>query len=64
VSPHILRHTWATRTARNGVSMREIADFLGDDIRTVEKNYYHQHPDYLHAAADWRECERGATDIG
>ena len=56
-SPHIWRHTWCTRAARAGVSMREIADFTGDDIRTVEKNYIHHSPQYLKDVADWRERE-------
>lgn len=59
VSPHILRHTWATRAAQAGVPMREIADWLGDDIQTVEKNYYKRSPHYLKAAIDWREREGG-----
>jgi integrase len=59
VTPHILRHTWATRAAQNGVSMREIADWLGDNIATVEKNYYHHSPHYLKDAVDWRDREAG-----
>jgi integrase len=58
VSPHIYRHTWATRAARAGVPMREVADFLGDDLRTVEKVYYKHSPEYLKAARDWREIEK------
>lgn len=57
VTPHVFRHTWATRAARAGVSMVDIADFLGDDLRTVEKNYRHHSPDFLRGAADWRERE-------
>lgn len=58
VTPHTLRHTWATRAAQAGVAMREIADWLGDNISTVEKNYYHHSPAYLKDAVDWRERER------
>ena len=57
VTPHVFRHTWATRAARAGVSMVDVADFLGDDLRTVEKNYRHQSPDFLKGAADWRDRE-------
>lgn len=57
VTPHVFRHTWATRAARAGVSMVDIADFLGDDLRTVEKNYRHQSPHFLRGAADWRDRE-------
>jgi len=42
--------------------MREIADFLGDKLSTVEKNYYHHSPDYLRGAADWRAREQRAGD--
>jgi integrase len=63
VTPHVFRHTWATRAARAGVSMVDIADFLGDDLRTVEKNYRHHSPDFLRGAADWREREADRTNI-
>lgn len=58
VTRYTLRHTWGTRAAQNRVSMREIADQLGDSIKTVEKNYYHHSPDYRRASADWRDEER------
>jgi len=58
VTPHVLRHTWATRAAQAGVPMREIADWLGDNIATVERNYYKRSPHYLKDAVDWREREQ------
>lgn len=60
VTPHTLRHTWATRAARAGVPMIDVADMLGDDLRTVEKNYRHQSPAHLKGAADWRDREKAA----
>jgi integrase len=57
VTPHVWRHTWATRAARAGVSMREIADVLGDDVETVERNYMHHHPDFQKGAVNWRDRE-------
>jgi len=60
VTPHTLRHTWATRAARAGVSLRDISDFLGDDVRTIERVYRHHHPDFLREAANWREKEQEA----
>lgn len=63
VSPHVLRHTWATRAAQAGVPMREIADWLGDTIQTVEKNYYKRSPHYLRDAIDWREREGDRATI-
>jgi integrase len=62
VTPHVLRHTWATRAARNGVSAREIADVLGDDVQTVERNYMHHHPDFQRNAINWREREGRSPD--
>jgi len=58
ITPHVFRHTWATRAARAGVSMVDIADFLGDDARTIERHYRHHSPDYLRTAANWREREK------
>lgn len=57
VTPHTLRHTWATRAMRAGVPPHDVAGVLGDDLKTVMKNYYHHHPDYMRGAADWRERE-------
>lgn len=51
---HVLRHTWATLAARAGVPIWQIAGVLGDDPRTVEKNYLHHCPDHLRAAVNRR----------
>ncbi|WP_395713183.1 hypothetical protein [Reyranella sp.] len=45
------------------MSTREIADFLGDKIATVERNYYHHSPDYLRGAADWRSREAAPAAV-
>lgn len=45
--PHVFRHTWATRAVTRGVPLIKVALFLGDTIKTVEKNYAHLQPDYL-----------------
>ena len=50
--PHVFRHTWATHAAEDGVAMNVIAGFLGDTMKTVEKNYMHLSPDYLRQAVD------------
>jgi integrase len=63
VTPHILRHTWATRAAQAGVPMREVADWLGDSIQTVERNYYKRSPHYLKDATEWREREADRANI-
>lgn len=41
VTPHVLRHTWATLAARAGASLWEIGAVLGDDPVTVARNYAH-----------------------
>lgn len=53
VTPHTLRHTWATLAARAGVSMFEIAGVLGDSLATVQKNYLHHSPDHLRGAVNF-----------
>lgn len=57
VTPHVLRHTWATRAAQNGVPMRQIADQLADSVATIERNYYHHSPEYMKEAQSWRDKE-------
>jgi integrase len=57
VSPHTLRHTWATRASQNGVSMEEIAVQLADSPQTVERTYLHHSPDHLKNAVNWRDRE-------
>lgn len=54
VTPHTLRHTWATQAARAGVPLWEIAGVLGDDEATVRKNYLHHCPGHLRGAVNFR----------
>jgi integrase len=54
VTPHTLRHTWATQAARAGVPLWEIAGVLGDSLETVRKNYLHHCPEHLRSAVDAR----------
>lgn len=53
VTPHTLRHTWATWAARAGVPMWDIAGVLGDGEATVRKNYAHHSPEYLRGAVNF-----------
>lgn len=55
VTPHTLRHTWATWAAQAGVPMWEIAGVLGDTLATVERKYAHHHPDYLRSAVNFQK---------
>lgn len=52
VTPHVMRHTWATLAARRGVSMFEIAGVLGDTVDTVSAHYLHHSPGHLMAAVN------------
>lgn len=51
VTPHILRHTCATWLSMAGRPMSEIARYLGNTEKMVEKVYAKYHPDYLRDAA-------------
>lgn len=56
VSPHTLRHTAATWMAQDGVSMFEIAGFLGHTTARTTEMYAKHSPDYMDAAK--RSLER------
>lgn len=58
VTPHTLRHTWATLAARAGVDLYEIAGVLGDTLATVERNYLHHAPDHLRTAINFKSAAR------
>ena len=48
ISFHVLRHTYASRLARNGVPMAVIAAQLGhSDTRMTERHYAHLAPSYV-----------------
>jgi integrase len=51
VSPHTLRHTAATWLMQRGTDLGEAAGFLGMTIQTLERVYYHHHPDFQANAA-------------
>jgi integrase len=50
VTPHVLRHTWASLAAMNGVGMLTIAKILGDSVVMVEAHYAHLTPGHLRDA--------------
>ena len=53
VTPHVLRHTCATRMAMAGVPMEKIQKMLGHtNIAVTSGIYAHYHPDWLTDAAD------------
>jgi integrase len=58
VTPHTLRHTWATLAAQAGVPLFEVAGVLGDTLATVVRVYAHHCPDHLRGAVNWRTLQR------
>lgn len=52
VSPHVLRHTAATRMARAGVPLWMIAKVLGNSVQQVEAVYAKHSPEMLASAVD------------
>jgi integrase len=56
VSAHVFRHSAATWMAEGGISMAEIAQFLGHrDSRVTERVYARFSPTYLRGAASMLE---------
>ncbi|QZD89899.1 site-specific integrase [Qipengyuania aurantiaca] len=56
VTPHTMRHTCATWMAQKGVSMWQIAGFLGQDVETTSRHYAHHSLDFMQDAV--RSTER------
>lgn len=50
VTPHVLRHTAATRWLRDGLSLWDVAGLLGDTVETTTKVYGHHSTSDLRAA--------------
>jgi integrase len=63
VTPHVLRHTWASLAAMNGVSLWDIAQVMGDTIATVERNYLHLTPGHLRAAINHKAIGPNAAIV-
>ncbi len=55
VTPHTLRHTWASHAAMNGVKLLDIAKVLGNSLAVVEETYAHLSPEYLRSAVNHKE---------
>lgn len=45
VTPHIMRHTFASLLVSAGESIYKVAVWMGDDVATVQKHYGHLMPD-------------------
>lgn len=47
VSPHVLRHTWASQASMHGVPLTEVSRVLGNTLAVCEKVYAKYQPGYL-----------------
>ena len=63
VSPHALRHTWATLASRAGVPLFQVAGVLGDSLPTVMRVYAHHSPDHLRGAVNFRASSKPAENL-
>jgi integrase len=45
ISPHVMRHSFASICASNGIDIYRIATWLRDDIRVVQRHYAKLRPD-------------------
>jgi len=61
VTPHVLRHTAATRMARRGVPLWLIAKVLGNTVEQVERTYAKWQPDMARDAVEMISGERRAS---
>jgi integrase len=52
VTPHTLRHTFASHLVMKGVGLREVADLLGHSSMTMVVRYAHLCPTHLKGAVD------------
>lgn len=50
--PHMMRHSNATWQMQKGTDKRELCGFLGMTEDTLERRYWHHHPDFQRSAAD------------
>lgn len=53
VTPHIMRHTWATHASMNGVPMADIARVMAITVQMAETVYAKFAPEYLRSAVNF-----------
>lgn len=63
ISPHALRHTWATLASRAGVPLFQVAGVLGDSLPTVMRVYAHHSPEHLRGAVNFRSASRLTNNL-
>lgn len=52
VTPHTLRHTFATLALQKGITPFQVAQVMGDNVQTVIATYGHHCPNYTHEAVN------------
>lgn len=52
VTPHTLKHTAITWAMQNGMSKEDAAGFFSTTVETIERHYWHHHPDFQKEAAE------------
>lgn len=62
VTPHTLRHTYATLALQHGVPIWDVAGVLGDTVETVRRTYGHHCPDRLRSAVNFRRSVPAKTE--
>jgi site-specific recombinase XerD len=45
ISPHVMRHSFASICATKGIDIYRIATWLGDDVRVIQRHYAKLRPD-------------------
>jgi integrase len=60
ITPHVLRHTAATRLLGKGANLMSVARFLGHkDSRTTEQTYFQFQPEFLADVKRLNTLQRG-----
>jgi integrase/recombinase XerD len=52
ISPHTLRHTFATLALQAGASIRDVAALIGDSVETTARVYLHESEEMMRRAVD------------
>lgn len=63
ITPHTLRHTAATWLMQNGADLPGASDLLGMSVATLERVYWHHHPDFQKTAVAAFRPRRTANEM-
>jgi integrase len=63
VTPHVLRHTWASLAAMAGKSMPDISEVMADSITMVMRHYRHLSPGHLEGVMNIEAPVRPALKV-